>query len=688
MILQELNLIGFGKFENKKVKLDHGINIIYGENESGKSTIHSFIDGMFYGFLRPNVRSALYVDEHKKYDPWHSNRYGGVLSFQYKGENYRIEREFKKGKESTRVLEEATGRDITKSIDTGRGRILQPGIHFFGFNTRVYSNTISIKQLESKTDHKLADEVREKLINLGTALDDEISIDKAISDLQSSMDEIGTERAHTRLYARNIKKIKDLEDEKKKIQLEKENYELYLDEKTKLLQDLFIEEERHRVLIEKLSKVDLIKKKTALEEARTLSREIISIKSDIMEPSPYEDSIQIDYNQYEEIEEEKNKILHDKKDSNLQLLKKDYKSGKDEGKKSGILSFLAISGIIIALTMKQFLLGGLLILILVYFMMKLIKLKKSMKKLSLEIEKMEEKENKKKTQIQNMERLQEGLLSKYDVTTKSEFKDLVTKIHMKEFSREKAIREIEAKKNLLKRILGSNTIESLILELEKFNGDINENIDEDKLKYSIEKCREKILDIRLELNKVEANINILEKEVSRLVEVEEDLSRKKIYKQELDSKIKSLELAIHTMEELSKDIHSQFVPTINKKIGKTIDKITNGKYNRVRISEELEISVEDPMTKEIISINSLSSGTMDQLYFALRFGIVNSIVENRLPLILDDCFIQYDDNRLKNIIKFLSDIGKERQVILFTCHNREQMVLEEMGINFNLLSLT
>ncbi|MDD2447234.1 MAG: AAA family ATPase, partial [Tissierellia bacterium] len=55
MIIKELNLIGFGKFKNKVIKLDNGINLIYGKNEDGKSTLHSFIDGMFYGFLRPNV---------------------------------------------------------------------------------------------------------------------------------------------------------------------------------------------------------------------------------------------------------------------------------------------------------------------------------------------------------------------------------------------------------------------------------------------------------------------------------------------------------------------------------------------------------------------------------------------------------------------------------------------------------
>ena len=100
MILRDLKLIGFGKFDNRFLKLKDGINIIYGENETGKTTIHSFIDGMFYGFLKPYVKSTIYLEEHKKYIPWNSNRYAGVIRFTINGEDYRIERNFTRNKDS------------------------------------------------------------------------------------------------------------------------------------------------------------------------------------------------------------------------------------------------------------------------------------------------------------------------------------------------------------------------------------------------------------------------------------------------------------------------------------------------------------------------------------------------------------------------------------------------------------
>lgn len=99
--------------------------------------------------------------------------------------------------------------------------------------------------------------------------------------------------------------------------------------------------------------------------------------------------------------------------------------------------------------------------------------------------------------------------------------------------------------------------------------------------------------------------------MERLVVVEEELDRKIRYKEELENKYRSLEIAAETIEELSKDIHSQFTPGINKKVSKIVEKITGGKYNNIMISEDLNIVVENPITKEIIGINSLSGGTID-----------------------------------------------------------------------------
>jgi len=809
MILKELNLIGFGKFKNKNIKLKEGINLIYGENEAGKSTIHSFINGMFYGFLKPNVRTALYVEDHDKYNPWDKSRYAGVLSFQYNDRLYRIERDFTKGRERTKVFDEKTGEDITNNIDNGPCRVLQPGIHFFGFNTRVFSNTISIKQLGSKTEKDLAQEVIEKLINVSQSLVDDISIDKAISELKGRMAEIGTERAPTKPYARNLKAIESLQEERDRILLEKDDYEFYLEEKDRLNTELRKEEAKLEHLRDTLKKLEIYEKAKKLEEAKLIQGEIESLERTLDELSIYShlsmedykeaislinsiehaekdlsesesklreteerlrpledvkdqnteslDEITRDYNLYEELEVERNTIIYGKDENSLGLLKRDYNEyNKDVSKYERIQIFSIILGLIslgimAILPSTRLYLPILAIASLVfwqYYRLRVKKLKAVIKDINGQIIELEEKERERKTRLEEIEGIQGDLLRKYDVKSKLELKRLFDRLHMEYLGREnnirlyneysneknilldkiekvrldiennsdrlrtifqknkvenldefenalekkslyeKHIKELESKKELLNKTLGQTTLEALILELDKedISGDF-EGLDKEQVRAEIDECTERISDYKISLSRVEENINLLGKNISRLVEIEEELERRKEYKKELENEYKALDLAASTIESISKEIHDEFAPDINNKVGRLIEKITNGKYNRIRVDEGLNIKVENPATKELISINDLSGGTIDQLYFSLRFSLVNSMVENNFPLILDDCFIQYDDNRLRNILEFLVDISHKRQIILFTCHNRERKILEEMDVDYNFISL-
>ena len=129
MILKELNLISFGKFQNKIISLEEGLNIIYGKNESGKTTIHNFIDGMFYGFLKPYAKIRNYSKELEKYRPWNGQDYSGIIKLSQFGKDYRIERNFEKGQ--VKVYDDLTGIDITKEIDMGEKlKDNLPGLYF------------------------------------------------------------------------------------------------------------------------------------------------------------------------------------------------------------------------------------------------------------------------------------------------------------------------------------------------------------------------------------------------------------------------------------------------------------------------------------------------------------------------------------------------------------------------------
>lgn len=811
MVIKELNLIGFGKFKNQIIKLEDGINVVYGENEGGKSTLHSFIDGMFYGFLRPNVKSTLYTDEHKRYDPWNLDRYAGILKFISNGEDYRIERNFTKGKEETKVFLEKTGEDITYKINNGaNGRVLQPGIHFMGISNSIFSNTVSIKQLGSRTDNKLANEVTDKLVNITSSFDDMVSVDEAIRDLEKMIKEIGTERATTSAYGKLCIELNSLLTEKKNIDKCKIEYEKLLDDNNELEKRLETLENRLKSDRGKLNLAFLKVKKQVYNEALNITNKLMELEETIKKYDRYKELSNEDYSvatkisneiqilsnkiddinsQVEELrivinsdnrningnddknikvisedhfkfytlEEEKNKLIYVNNNTKREFIKRDYELIKNKSSRYRItivamaVLYIALMGFSLMKNMVSISVFFQILLIPILFLIfKSNRLNKSFKEIGIKLMEIEQEEIKRNQVLSEIENNQRLILKRYNFTSKIQLDNLYNSIQQSQYIREEKLKTIIQSRNklnylnskveelslelnqlenrlnailinnfaanlkefninlgkkkiydetlveyynkreLLKKTLGEYTLDQLEeeLTLHQFEIQLFDDEDRETLQKRIDKITNEISENRIEKKGIEERLNLLGPKVSKLVDIEEDIARCKDEILKLDIKRKSLELAKNTIEELSKDIQDQFAPEINVKVGRLINRITNGKYSGVRINDKLEIGVITPDTGELINLDSLSGGTIDQLYFSLRFGIINSINDDRLPLILDDCFIQYDDIRLANILMLLGEISESRQVILFSCQNREKYILNRLGIKHNLVTLS
>ena len=127
-------------------------------------------------------------------------------------------------------------------------------------------------------------------------------------------------------------------------------------------------------------------------------------------------------------------------------------------------------------------------------------------------------------------------------------------------------------------------------------------------------------------------------------------------------------------------------PKFTENLSKNIEQISNGKYKNVHISDEEGIIVEKD-NGEYVSSEKLSVGTIDQLYMSLRFGAISELSKENMPIILDEAFAYYDEERLENVLKYLKDKFKENQIIIFTCTKREKEILKKNGINNNIINL-
>jgi uncharacterized protein YhaN len=197
-----------------------------------------------------------------------------------------------------------------------------------------------------------------------------------------------------------------------------------------------------------------------------------------------------------------------------------------------------------------------------------------------------------------------------------------------------------------------------------------------ELNESLEACRLRMEKVRWEISALEGN----EEEL-----LKNQLKYEKQNKQQAESgvELEAIKIALSSIGELSASIHDSFGQQLNDAVSEVIGEVTGQKYNDLKVDEKLDIKV--GRNGNYVLLERLSAGTIDQVYFALRLAVADLLVgKNEVPLLFDDSFALYDDTRVKAA---LMEVAKRSQVILFTCHKREQKLLEELELPYHWIEL-
>jgi uncharacterized protein YhaN len=195
--------------------------------------------------------------------------------------------------------------------------------------------------------------------------------------------------------------------------------------------------------------------------------------------------------------------------------------------------------------------------------------------------------------------------------------------------------------------------------------------DEEALKVQLEQM-EAAVDARKK-EEYSLHLQLTERTASArsLNEVEEEISALEKLVQQLDFEREATSYAIVHIEDIARDKHARIAPILAERASTYLKAITSGAYNELLISRDMTISVRIPQTQRMHENpeRSLSKGTVDQIYLALRLSLVQSMSDNgeSIPMLLDDPFANYDDVRLMQTMKILVDIAQNNQVLLFTC---------------------
>lgn len=152
----------------------------------------------------------------------------------------------------------------------------------------------------------------------------------------------------------------------------------------------------------------------------------------------------------------------------------------------------------------------------------------------------------------------------------------------------------------------------------------------------------------------------------------------------LQEELAAAELAAATIKQLAESFGEELRDALNSEVSRYVSAFTGGRYDCVRTDESGRLTVFTD-GKEVPP-EMLSRGTLEQFYLAFRIAVGNIVcAEEPLPIFLDEAFAMYDDDRLKRTLALLEKLG--RQVLIFTCQDRERRLLDKMGLHYTRISL-
>ena len=234
MIFLRSHIKGFGKLKNLALDFRSGLNVVFAENEGGKSTLQRFLIGVLYGQLRPDLRVQRRLESWvEQYKPWNGTEYGGMVWCRLAdGQDMEIHRSF--GREETRIeIRTSTGEDVTDRYEYLRNGEVLFAQHHLGLPKELFESIGVIH--ENKVAEIYGHEtIRDRITNLAQSGDEELSIRRSLSKLQEKQDSIGSERAPTKPYKQAQDLVLALLAEKKALEERRIQFQGWIEERNRI----------------------------------------------------------------------------------------------------------------------------------------------------------------------------------------------------------------------------------------------------------------------------------------------------------------------------------------------------------------------------------------------------------------------------------------------------------------------
>ena len=792
MKIIEINIKCFGRLRDFVLKPGEGVNIVYGKNESGKSTIMAFIKAMFYGLESGEKRM--------QYEPWSGGQPAGSIEFEHGGVTYFLSRTFgeAKGYDRISLFDKTNGENVP--LSPGQ----EPGASVLGINIKTFVSSVFIGQsgIAVEGDNH---EIIDRLINLTSAGDEHVSkreIDKRLRNAAALLDSKKSDAILPELRKQK-RELMDSRAEMNKVLVESDKLRDRIavdmgEKKTMLEQKAFLEEMQDRLIKrEELEEIDAVLRKRdqvaelqekfnkldqifsgqladgmsefmasssklldeeklreaayqeKLDELEDLRRQSVTIDRQKLNMTKtvkkYNNEIRIAFEQYDSLVKERKE---------LEYAMENEPEPVQEPEDMRMISGICIAVMIVALFLGIFahwifyLIGLIAVVSVAVYMLiykksidaenkisetelGLVGVNEQMNALNEEnrqilsefgvttmedfdqlykaIEQnqkryIEGRDKKQKLEAQLSElkeqledvrkRLQDNLAAYHETESSKEATDIISRLSSMKREHEELSMKLEAAKSTYDFMLRGRSVDSLALYSEQVRSSIELEVPDSFTKDNV---RSRIADVKAKLEEIDERITKEQTELLLMPYNTQSVQKVTDEIKALNRRIEHYELELSAIEEAQKTLDEafhemkiDFGPMINYRASRVLSGMTGSSTNTVLVSDKLIPAFAEQGDSQPRSSEAMGCGTYDQIYLALRIALSGVVTDDKMPVLMDDSFVRFDDERMTAALNFIKDdnaVGEIGQVIIFTCHKRMISAAKKLEMTENVYSL-
>ena len=622
MIIKEVNIGKFGKLENQKYQFAPRINVIYGANESGKSTLMQFLKAMLFGLEKTRVRKTL--DTYNRYEPWDTPAYFyGSMMFETGQQQFLLERNFYYKEKRARLVNIRDGEEL--SVEYGDLDMLLGNV-----SAAAYENTCCIGQEQLLPGRELGVLLEDERSNLAQTGSGDFQLSKALQELEQKRK--NAEKTRKELEQQRLSHIHQLEVNQQV--LERDIAGLKAQQEKQSTQQGTVQEQV-RALQQQMEPVQ-----TAYQTVCWREQEL---KSAVAQE-------QLEWEQAEREQWKQEQFRREQEEAEALQ----QKSGKNAG--FSPLLLIGVAGLILAPVLRSAMDG-------------FQKIAPALNIICILL-------------------ILAGLVSAYRRNRAKKETDAAQN------HRQSINDSAQNHRGQDDRANGRANLQSV--ERERRKAALNQKLQrvcqqKSTLEEQLQKLKDQKKALQLQAarqegsgDQLQSQIQEKEVELENLTEQVAELQQETLDEQHAREDRDALELAAETMSRLAARMSKTLEHTLDKEMSEILAQITGNVHEQLQVTDAQGIVLEEQLQKR--TPEAYSQGTMQQAYFSYRMAAGHMLMkEEPLPFLLDETFANYDEERLRQTLRWLAE--QENQIFLFTCRETEMRLLTEEDILFASIQL-